>query len=78
MRMDWRDVQQAWQDLGDQIQDRWPAVQALDLAMIAGDKQRFTAYLADVHELTLAEAQEVIELWLYRVRGDLGERRKAG
>ncbi len=66
--MNWHDVQDAWEDLGDQIQNQWPATKALDLAIIAGDKIRFTAYLAKVHDLTLAEADEAIDLWLLRVR----------
>lgn len=73
--MHWHDVQMAWDGLGDQIQDQWPATDALDLAMIAGDKLRFTRYLADVHHLTLAEADEAIDLWLLRVR--MGRERTA-
>lgn len=76
--MHWHDVQAAWHDLGDQIQSQWPATSALDLAKIAGDKPRFTAYLAEVHDLTLAEADESIDLWLFRVRGGHALRSQAG
>ena len=66
--MHWEDVQAVWDQLADQMQAQWPAVRALDLAMIAGDRYKFTRYLADVHDLTLAEADEAIDFWLYRVR----------
>jgi hypothetical protein len=70
MSMHWQDVQTAWDQLGDQIQAQWPATNALDLAMIAGDKSRFTTYLAEVHDLTPFEADEAIDLWLLRIRTD--------
>lgn len=76
--MHWNDVQDVWDDLGDQIQSQWPATRALDLAMIAGDKLRFTVYLSQVHDLTLAEADESIDLWLLRVRAAHAPAARAG
>ncbi|MEM6825189.1 MAG: hypothetical protein AAF566_08750 [Pseudomonadota bacterium] len=66
--MHWEDVQAAWNDLADQMQSQWPAVRAFDLALIAGDRYKFTRYLADLHDLTMAEADEAIDFWLFRVR----------
>lgn len=65
--MDWTAVQEAWDDLGDRIQTQWPATRALDIALVAGDRDRFTAHLAEAHDLTAAEAAEAIDLWLIRL-----------
>lgn len=66
--MYWHEVQAVWDKLADEIQDRWPEVRALDIAHIAGDQEKFTAYLAEVHDLTPSEAQEAIDLWIYHIR----------
>jgi hypothetical protein len=66
--MNWNDVQTAWHELGDQIQENWPETQAADLMRIAGDKPSFARHLSKVHELTNAEAEEAIEDWLIRLR----------
>ena len=68
--MHWHEVRAAWGCLGDRIQDQWPEMRALDLARIAGDKAKFTAYLAAAHDLTEAEAAEAIEIWLMRLQDD--------
>lgn len=68
--MHWEQVQAAWHDLADQMITEWPAAEAIDLAKIAGDRYRFTRYLSDVHDLTMAEADEAIDFWLYRMRAD--------
>ncbi len=66
--MCWLDVQRAWPTLGDRIRARWPAMRPDDLSAIAGDRSKFVAYLARTHDLTPSEAEESIELWLYRIR----------
>ena len=64
----WRDVQHSWQDMLGQIVCRWPAPAAEDLMQIEGDRSRFTDYLARAHDLTHAEAEELIETWLREQR----------
>ncbi|MEO0655560.1 MAG: hypothetical protein AAFY77_11905 [Pseudomonadota bacterium] len=64
----WRDVQHSWQDMLGQIVCRWPATAAEDLMKIEGDRSRFTDYLARAHDLTRAEAEELIENWLWEQR----------
>lgn len=62
--MSWSEIEKAWSELIDHIVDRWPETAAEPLLAIAGDRTRFTDYLARSHDLTLAEASEAIEAWL--------------
>ena len=50
---------------------QWPETTAERVLAIAGDQDMFTRYIADCHDLTLAEAAEAVEMWLYRVGKDL-------
>jgi hypothetical protein len=64
--MTWTDIEHRWTDLIDHIRERWPETAAEHLHAIAGDRARFTDYLAEVHELTWAEAADAIEVWLFQ------------
>ncbi len=66
--MHWSEIEARWADLIDHIRERWPETAHETLHAIAGDRDRFTDYLAEVHELTWAEAAEAIEMWLIQRR----------
>lgn len=61
----WRDVQMAWTDAVNQIKQRWPETDATYLTGIKGDRHLFVGHLADRHDLTLTEAAEAVQDWLW-------------
>lgn len=63
--MMWRDVQTTWAQTIEQITARWPETKRDYLIAIAGDKHLFVGHLADMHDLTLSEAAEEVEDWLW-------------
>lgn len=64
--MIWNLVQDAWNDLANEILADWPELAAGHMASVAGDPAAFAQYLADTQDLTLAEAKEAIEDWILR------------
>jgi hypothetical protein len=64
--MSWKEVETAWHDLVDRILAQWPEASAERVMALAGDRKAFTTYIAERHDLTLAEAADAIEMWMYR------------
>ena len=62
--MAWTEIETRWSELIDHITERWPETVAERLQAIAGDRVKFTDYLAEAHDLTWAEAADAIESWL--------------
>lgn len=60
----WTLVETQWHETVDAIAARWPETGPEDLVAINGDHTRFVTYLAQVHDLTLREADEAVEDWL--------------
>lgn len=65
--MTWDEIETSWHDLVDRIIDQWPSMSADRVMAIAGDRNSFTRYIAESHDLTIAEATEAVELWMYRI-----------
>ncbi len=64
--MFWKEVESAWHDLVDLILAQWPEASADRVMSLAGDRDAFTDYIADRHDLTRAEASDAIEIWMIR------------
>lgn len=62
--MQWNAVEKNWPAFVEPIMQRWPNTEENDLLTLEGDRDRLTAYLADRHELTMAEADEQLAAWL--------------
>ena len=62
--MQWTTVAENWPAFLDRIEQRWPRADRNDLTRIDGDRARFAAYLAQVGELDVAEADSEISEWL--------------
>lgn len=63
----WATVEARWEDLIEAIQGRWPEISVQRLVQMGGDFDAFIAHLARVHDLTLREAAETVEEWLWTV-----------
>lgn len=69
--MSWTMTEVSWNKRIAEIHDRWPLTDAGVLSRIKGNKSQFTLHLAASYELTLAEAHEAIEDWMFFLpRGD--------
>ena len=64
--MPWKDIETAWHCLVDQIIGQWPEMTAEHLRTVAGDRNAFARYLAATYDLTVNEAGEEIENWMFR------------
>lgn len=62
--MKWKIVQANWPAFVEPILQRWSATDEEEILAIDGDRARLTAYLAERHELTQAEAEEQIAEWM--------------
>ncbi|MEM0949482.1 MAG: hypothetical protein AAGK37_18935 [Pseudomonadota bacterium] len=60
------EIETAWHDLIDRIVLDWPELGSDQLAAIAGNRARFINHMAAQYELTKKEAEEVVDLWLWR------------
>lgn len=61
--MSWNRIAELWEDLVDQILQRWPATERPALIAASGAQERVAAHLAQAHHLTLNEALEELDLW---------------
>lgn len=62
--MDWQQVAADWPAFLGAIKTRWPQVDDTEVLAMDGDRERFEAHLSDTHELTRAEARELVDVWL--------------
>ena len=62
--MEWQQVAADWSAFVEAIGTRWPRMDTIEVVAIDGDRERFEAYLATVHDLTAQEARDEVETWL--------------
>ncbi|OED47770.1 hypothetical protein [Leisingera sp. S232] len=55
----------SWIDRMPRIKQRFPHLKASNAPSILDDRDRFVAYLARTHQLTMTEAKEEVEDFLY-------------
>lgn len=63
--MTWSDLTQNWSDWIARFQDRFPNLDAAAMPFAKTNRERFEAYLADTHDLTLTEAREELDDFLF-------------
>lgn len=63
--MTWSDLTLNWALWFKRIQTRFPHLDESAMPFLKQDRDRFEAYLADTHNLTLHEAREEFEDFLY-------------
>lgn len=63
--MTWSDLTKDWAVWFKRIQTRFPHLDDSAMPFLKLDRDRFEAYLADTHNLTLREAREELEDFLY-------------
>ena len=62
--MPWEDVTQAWHSIAECLAREFRHLDAAALRRFRGDREKLVTYIADAHDLTLAEAAETLEDWL--------------
>ncbi|MCR9126502.1 MAG: hypothetical protein NXH82_10280 [Rhodobacteraceae bacterium] len=63
--MTWADLTQNWAIWFARIKQRFPNLEDSAMPFLKQDRQRFECYLAETHQLTLTEAREEFEEFLY-------------
>ena len=63
--MTWSDLIKNWSLSFSRIQERCPNLDDSAMPFVKSDRARFEAYLADRHDLTLSEAREELDDFLY-------------
>lgn len=63
--MDWAEIFGNWGQRIELIRDRFPHVEESALARRCASKRDVISYLAESHQLTLDEAREELEDWLF-------------
>ncbi len=63
--LNWVDLTQDWSACYARAKRRFPNLRAQDMAKVRDDRARFEAYLAERHHLTVTEAREELEDFLY-------------
>ena len=62
--MTWRDLLQDWQGQLERLSDIFPHADPDALIRFRGNRDLLAEYIADTHDLTLAEGHEAVELRL--------------
>lgn len=62
--MQWTEASENWTAMTDAVMARWPEVDADTVADLSGNRAEFNAYLGQIYNLTLREADEQIDEWL--------------
>lgn len=65
MMMNWSELTQNWAQAFPRVKSRFPQLDEADTLCLKLDRSRFEAYLAEKHQLTLTEAQEEFEDFLF-------------
>ncbi|WP_174838429.1 MULTISPECIES: hypothetical protein [unclassified Ruegeria] len=65
MVMNWTDLTQDWDASFARAKRRFPNLCDKDMARAPKDRSKFEAYLAERHQLTITEAHEELEDFLY-------------
>lgn len=63
--LNWADLTQDWGASYARAKRRFPNLRDKDMAQVTSDRKRFEAYLAERHHLTVTEAREEVEDFLY-------------
>ncbi|WP_083445161.1 hypothetical protein [Ruegeria sp. 6PALISEP08] len=63
--MNWTDLTQDWSAAYARAKRRFPNLRDQDMMRVAKDRKRFEAYLAERHQLTINEAHEEVEDFLF-------------
>lgn len=63
--MNWTDLKQDWSASYARAKRRFPNLRDQDMARVLKDRARFEAYLAERHHLTVNEAREEVEDFLF-------------
>ena len=63
--MTWTDLTRDWADSYDRIKSRFPMLEDGDMPFLKLDRARFEAHLAERHDMTLNEAREEFEDFLF-------------
>ena len=63
--MTWSDMTQNWSEWFDRLKGRFPRIDDGAMAYLKQDRERFEAHVAATHDLTLGEAREQFEQFLY-------------
>ncbi|TMV08628.1 hypothetical protein FGK63_05770 [Ruegeria sediminis] len=63
--LNWSDLTQDWASSYARAKTRFPNLRDRDMAYVKQDRKRFEAYLAERHHLTVNEAREEVEDFLF-------------
>lgn len=63
--MNWTDLTQDWTSCYARAKRRFPNLREQDMARVSRDRKQFEAYLAERHHLTITEAHEEVEDFLF-------------
>ncbi len=63
--LNWTDLTQDWTSCYARAKRRFPNLRAQDMARVSQDRKQFEAYLAERHHLTITEAHEEVEDFLF-------------
>ena len=63
--LNWSDLTQDWASCYARAKARFPNLRDRDMAFVKKDRKRFEAYLAERHHLTVNEAREEVEDFLF-------------
>lgn len=58
------DFASQWPKLIDRILRIWPETNRKDIENLGGSRAQFVSYLSSCHDITEAEADEMIDTWL--------------
>ena len=61
----WTDLSQDWDAIYSRAKRRFPNLRDQDMVRLSKDRKRFEAYLAERHHLTMNEAHEELEDFLF-------------
>jgi len=63
--LNWADLTQDWNACYDRAKRRFPNLRDQDMPRVGKDRKQFEAYLAERHHLTVNEAHEEVEDFLF-------------
>lgn len=63
--LNWSEFTQDWASSFSRAQMRFPNLHESDMPFLKSDRRRFEAYLADRHHLTLEEARQELDDFLF-------------
>lgn len=63
--MNWAELTQDWGETYARAKRRFPNLRDKDMSRVSKDRKRFEAYLAERHHLTINEAHEEVEDFLF-------------